>query len=102
MTRAPRKYKYSWFVIACLGAMTTIVLCNLWMLCCGRGVPGDYLNIPPVGWVLIAANLCAGVVFVLLKRRKDKRPIQNFCNRCSVVLRESWAFCPKCGDTHNH
>ncbi len=95
-----RNHKYSWFAIFCLAAILTIVVCNLWQLCCGHCALGDFLRIPLIGWVLIAANLAAGLVLFSMKRRNGKPSAGDNCGLCHIILREGWAYCPNCGDAH--
>lgn len=97
MKIAFRKYKYSWFVVFCLTAILVILACNVWLLCCGRCVINDYLHIPPIGWLLIGANLVAGTILLLVKRLNHPKPDGNFCCGCRIGLRDSWAYCPNCG-----
>lgn len=92
-----RKYKYSWFVIFCSAAILAIVVCNIWLLCCGRCVINDYLHIPPIGWGLVVANLVAGFILFFVKRRNNTKPDENFCSGCQIDLRDNWAYCPNCG-----
>ena len=91
------KYKYSWFACFCLAAILAIVACNAWLLCCGRCVINDFLRIPPIGWVVIAANLAAGIVLFLLRSRKKTTTDANCCNSCHSALRDNWPYCPACG-----
>jgi hypothetical protein len=92
-----RKYQYSWFVVFCLAAILAIVACNVWLLCCGRCVINDFLRIPPIGWVIITANLAAGIVLIVLRNRKTSHPDVNCCSSCHTALRDNWPFCPACG-----
>ena len=102
MKIALRDYRYSWFVIFCLVAILAIVTCNLWLLCCGRCVPGDFLRIPGAGWVIIVANLAAGLVFLAVKLRGGKKSGDGSCGICNTALRDTWVYCPKCGHEHHH
>ncbi|MDT8444973.1 MAG: hypothetical protein RQ722_11805 [Desulfuromonadales bacterium] len=93
-----RKYKYSWFMVFCSAAILAIVAGNIWLLCCGHCVITDYLHIPPIGWALVIANLVAGIVLFLVKRRNNIRPDKDFCGSCRTGLRDTWVYCPNCGD----
>jgi hypothetical protein len=93
-----RKYKYSWFVVFCSAAILAIVACNVWLLCCGRCVINDYLHIPPIGWGLVAANLVAGIILYLVKRRNNTKPGGGGCGGCRTGMRDIWVYCPNCGD----
>lgn len=91
------KYGYSWFIVFCLAAIAGILLCNAWLLCCGKCVINDFLRVPPIGWGIMLANLLAGAVLFAVRRRKKGVTDQNCCNCCSTALRESWSYCPCCG-----
>ena len=97
MKIAFRKYKYSWFVVFCSAAILAIVACNLWLLCCGRCVINDYMHIPPIGWMLLVANLVAGLLLFAVKRRNRKNPDGTFSCGCRIALRDTWLYCPNCG-----
>lgn len=92
-----RKRRYSWFVVFCLTTILAIVAGNIWLLCCGRCVLNDYLRIPQIGWLLIFANLAAGLVLLVIKRRRQARPDEPCCMRCRISLRDTWVYCPNCG-----
>jgi hypothetical protein len=92
-----RKYKYSWFVVFCSAAILAIVACNVWLLCCGRCVINDYLHVPPIGWVLVVANLVAVIILYFVKRRNNNKPGGDSCGVCRTGLRDSWIYCPNCG-----
>ena len=94
-----RRYRYSWFVIFCLAAMLAVVVCNIWLLRCGRCVASDVLLVPPVGWAIIAANLVAGVILLILKKRRNVLPNGYLCCNCHSALRENWPYCPACGSS---
>lgn len=96
-----KAYRYSWFVVFCLAAILAIVLCNLWLLCCGHCVVGDFLRIPAIGWVVIAANLAAGLVLLAVKRRGGRTPDGHTCGVCHAVRRDIWVYCPNCGNQHS-
>ena len=93
-----RKYKYSWFIVSCLAAIVAILACNLWSLYWGHCAINDFLRIPPMGWVLIGANLVAGVIFFAIKNRKHTKHVGFLCTSCHVGLRETWTYCPNCGN----
>jgi Mn2+/Fe2+ NRAMP family transporter len=97
VTLAFRKFRYSWFVVFCLAAILVIVACNIWQLCCGRCVLNDFLRVPPIGWVLIIANLVAGMVLILVKRRSRRNSAADMCGSCHASLRDTWVYCPNCG-----
>jgi len=97
MKIAFRKYKYSWFVVFCSVAILAIVACNVWLLYCGRCVYNDCMSVPPIGWVLIVANLVAALVFFAVKSRKKTEYDVSLCASCHIRLRELWGFCPNCG-----
>ena len=92
-----RKYKCSWFLAFSLAAILAIVACNIWVLCCGRCVLNDYLRIPTIGWMLIVANLVAGLIFFAVKRRNGTKSGGGACCDCHIVLRDTWVYCPNCG-----
>ena len=94
------KYKGSWFVVGCLVAIVAIIACNLWLLCWGHCVINDFLRIHPIGWLLIGANLVAGLVFFVIKNRKNTKHDESLCAACHTRLRELWVYCPKCGGEH--
>jgi hypothetical protein len=93
-----RKYHLSWFLVFCLAAILAILVCNAWQLCCGRCVLNDFLRIPPIGWVLIIANLIAGLVLTAVKRRDGKKTATDRCSACNTALRDTWIYCPSCGE----
>lgn len=95
-----RKYKSSWFVVCCLLAIVAIMACNLWSLYWGHCAINDFLRIPPIGWLLIATNLVAGLVLFTVKNRKHTRQDESLCTACHTRLRELWVYCPNCGDEH--
>jgi hypothetical protein len=92
-----RKHKCSWFLAFSLAAILAIVACNVWLFCCGRCSLNDYLQIPTIGWMLISANLVAGLVLFVVKRRNQTKPGGDFCCDCCIVLRGTWVYCPNCG-----
>lgn len=92
-----RKHRYSWFAIFCLAAALAIVVCNLWLLCCGQWVLNDYLRIPALGWTILVANLVAGLVLVAVRGRRKTAPAGGCCENCRIGLREEWVYCPNCG-----
>lgn len=93
-----KKYKCSWFVTCSLVAIMAIMACNLWSLYWGHCVINDFLRIPPIGWLLIGANLVAGLVFFTVKNRKNAKHDDSLCLSCHTRLRELWVYCPNCGD----
>ena len=97
MKAAFRKFDRSWFVIFCLTAILAILVCNLWSLLHGHCVVNDFLRIPPVGWMLILANIIAGLVLYIVKHRKEAKPDGDFCVICHTGLRDLWSYCPNCG-----
>ena len=92
-----RKLKYSWFAVLCAVGIFAIVACNLYMLCCGQCVVNDFLRVPLMGWVIIAANVVAGVVLIVVKKRKSVQKREGVCSACEVALRDAWCYCPNCG-----
>lgn len=98
MKSAIREYKYSWFVVFCVAAIVAILACNLWLLCWGHCVINDFLRIPPIGLALIVANLLAGLIFVVIKRRNKTKLSGSLCSSCHSSLRDTWLFCPNCGE----
>jgi hypothetical protein len=60
-------------------------------------VINDFLRIPPIGWVIIAANLAAGIVLFILRRCKKAHPEADRCSSCHSSLRDNWSYCPACG-----
>lgn len=100
MKMAFTKPGYPWFVICCLAGMLVIVACNVWLLCCGHCVLYDYLNIPVMGWTVIAANLVAGLVLVAVRRRRKAIPGTLCCRHCQAGMRQAWKYCPNCGSEH--
>ena len=97
-----RGHKCSWFMVFCLTAILAIVSCNVWMLCDGYSVLNDYLKIPTIGWMLIVANLIAGLVFFTVKRSNNNNPGWGFCRGCQISLRDTWLYCPNCGGERSH
>jgi predicted RNA-binding Zn-ribbon protein involved in translation (DUF1610 family) len=96
------KYRISWFVGFCLAGILAIVVCNLCLLYFGHCVVGDFLNIPPIGWFVIAANLVAGAALALIKQGGRQRSAANHCPTCNVGLRDVWVYCPNCGEHAAH
>lgn len=98
MKRGPVTSQSSWFIVFCLVAIAAIVVCNLWSLYWGHCVVADFLRVPLIGWGLIGANLVAGLVFIVIKRRHHMKHIVGVCSSCDASLRETWAYCPNCGE----
>lgn len=98
MVKVLRKYRISWFVGFCLAGIIAIVVCNLCLLYFGHCVVDDFLQIPPIGWFMIAANLVAGAVLAMLRQDRRQRHETNHCPGCKVALREAWTYCPNCGE----
>lgn len=94
-----RKYRISWFVGFCLAGILAIVVCNLSLLYFGHCVVDDFLQVPPIGWFMIAANLVAGAALALIKQGGGPRYETNHCPSCNVGLRDVWVYCPNCGDS---
>jgi hypothetical protein len=92
------KYKRSWFVITCLAAIAGIILCNLWSLSVGNCAIHDFLKIPTIGWILIFANVAAGMALYFVKNRNKKQTDGPYCSACHTDLRDAWDYCPNCGD----
>jgi len=92
----------SWFKGFCLVAILLIVACNLYLLCDGQCVLYDYLRIPLIGWLILSANLVAVLVLAVLKTRTGKRADEDVCSTCHISLRETWAYCPRCGQDMTH
>jgi hypothetical protein len=97
-----RKYKYSWFLVFCSLGVLAIIACNISLLCIGGCVVSDFLRIPPMGWLIIAANLVAGMILLGVKRRNAKRTNGDTCSSCHIMLRENWIYCPNCGQDAGH
>jgi hypothetical protein len=97
-----RKHKCSWFLVFSLAAILAIVACNVWLFCCGRCSLNDYLQIPTIGWILIAANLIAGLILFAVQRRNSKKSCEDFCYECRICLRDTWLYCPNCGGVRSH
>jgi predicted RNA-binding Zn-ribbon protein involved in translation (DUF1610 family) len=55
-----------------------------------------------MGWFIIAANLVAGLVLVVVKRRGHDKKADNVCAACHIVMRENWVYCPNCGQDAAH
>ena len=94
------KCKYSPFIVFCLVAIASIVVCNLWSLYWGHCVLSDFLRIPTMGWGLIGANLIAALIYFLIKRHKAMKEDSFHCIACNAGLQSSWAYCPNCGIEH--
>ncbi len=92
------KYKNSWFIVFCLTAVVAIVACNLWLLYWGHCVFDDFFKIPTIGWGLICANFIAALIFSMVRRRNKKKVHVSSCSTCEARLRDSWIYCPNCGD----
>lgn len=97
-----RKLKYSWFVVFCLTAILLIIACNLWLLFNGHCVVNDFLRIPSIGWMLILANIVAGLILYLIKHLKGKKADGTLCMICHAGLRDIWIYCPNCGEERCH
>ena len=93
-----QKGSNSWFIVCCLVAIAAIVACNLWYLYWGHCVINDFLRIPPIGWVLIGANLVAALFFFSIKNRNRTKHDDSLCVSCHTRLRELWVYCPNCGN----
>ena len=92
-----RKYSSSWFVFGSLAAIAAIIGCNLWYLLNGHCAVHDFLRIPAIGWVLIAANVVAALILYFVKHRNRKNVDGHCCAKCQTDLREAWEYCPNCG-----
>jgi hypothetical protein len=97
-----RKHKCSWFFVFLLASILAIVACNAWQFCCGGCSLSDYLRIPTIGWVLIAANLFAGLILFGVRRVNCKKLGEDFCCECRIHLRDTWLYCPNCGGERSH
>ena len=98
MKKAFGKYRISWFVSLCLAGILAIIACNLCLLYFGHCVVSDFLQIPPIGWFLIAANLVAGMALAMIKQGDGQSTGTNHCHNCNVGLRNTWVYCPNCGE----
>ena len=97
MKKALEKLRISWFVSFCVAGILAIVACNLCLLYSGHCVVDDFLQIPPIGWFIISANLVAGAVLAIIKQCGGHRTESNHCPNCKVALRDAWGYCPNCG-----
>ena len=97
-----RKDKHFWFILFCASGIVAIAAFNLYLLCCGQCVIHDFLKIPPAGWLIMAANLVAGIILVTVKRQHARRLVRDNCTCCNILLRDTWSYCPKCGQTVVH
>ncbi len=100
MMRWSGKCKYSPFIVFCLAAIAFIIACNLWSLYWGHCVIHDFLNIPPMGWAVIVANLVAILALFLIKRYNKMNKDVTHCTSCHSGLQDAWVYCPNCGDEH--
>lgn len=91
------KHSNSWFVFFCLAAIAAILACNLWSLWVGQCAIHDFLRIPLIGWVLILANVIAGMILYFVKHRNRLKFDGSFCPECRTNLRDQWGYCPNCG-----
>lgn len=80
-----------------MAAIVAILACNLWSLYWGHCVINDFLRIPAIGWIIIGANLVAGLIFFSVKHRKHTKQDGSLCTSCHIRLRELWVYCPNCG-----
>jgi hypothetical protein len=92
-----QKYRFSGFVMLCLAGIAVIVVCNAYLLCCGRCAVADFYRVPPIGWLLILANLVAGIILYTVKRRRVRPTDADACLFCQINLHDSWLYCPRCG-----
>jgi hypothetical protein len=97
MKNRRHKNNISWFVVFCIAVLLVIIVCNVWSLVNGHCTVGDFLCVPPIGWVLIVANILAGMILYIIKHRKRTESGENFCSACHIDLRDMWTYCPNCG-----
>jgi hypothetical protein len=98
MKKVFMKRQGSWFVYFCLAVIVAILACNLWSLMVGNCVVYDFLRIPPMGWVMIAANIIAGMSLYFVKHRNKSVSDESCCPACCTDLRQTWDYCPNCGN----
>lgn len=102
MKIAFKKINCSWFIALSMLAILVIAACNIWQLYHGHCEFSDFLKIPTIGGMLIAANLVAGLIFFVVKCRSKTKSVGNSCVDCSAGLRDAWVFCPNCGGERLH
>lgn len=94
--RLPRRH--SWPSLCALTVIAAILVYNTWMVACGHCTLATLLTIPWLGWLLITLNLLAAGILIALRRRGRRLRASGLCSTCSTTLRETWRYCPSCGD----
>lgn len=69
---------------------------NAWSLCCGRCTAATFGTLGPFGLALLALNLLAAAVLVILKLRRRNALAHQRCT-CGLNLSAGWVYCPGCG-----
>lgn len=79
-----------------VGGVVAVIAYNVWAYCCGRCALIHFMQINGVIWLLVAGNLVAGLILVMLKlgKHRDIEPLQ--CS-CGNIVDDKWLFCPECG-----
>ncbi|TYO98254.1 hypothetical protein EDC39_10749 [Geothermobacter ehrlichii] len=85
-----------WLGFWLLAAALSVLAYNTWSVCCGACSYQDLITPGPAGWILLAANLVAGLVLVILVRVNHVKFLEESC-RCGQRLQKRWSFCPRCG-----
>lgn len=82
-----------WLALAGLAA---VVGYNIWAYCCGRCAAAHFLQLNGVTWLLMAGNLVALTILVMLKLRHRWAETERICV-CGQPDEAEWIYCPNCG-----
>jgi hypothetical protein len=89
--------KKTTFALYAVILLTVIVGYNYWSYRCGFCTLSSLLSFSGPALVLIAGNLLAIAILLIIRRRQRQAVRLRFC-RCGESLRNNWTFCPACGE----
>ena len=76
------------------GVLLAVLCYNTWSYCCGNCTLANFLDPGPFGLLLLALDLVAALVLLVLRRRAGEG---ERCTRCGTPCSTNWAFCSACG-----
>ncbi len=85
-----------WLGFWLLAAALSVLAYNTWLVCCGVCTFETLMTPGPAGWILLSANLAAGLALVILVRVNRSKSKDKNCD-CGQCLGQGWRFCPQCG-----
>ena len=76
--------------------LVVLVSYNLWSYLCGYCTMSSLMSFSPPAILLIAINLVAAAVLLMVRSRNKKLLQAQLCG-CGTGLRTVWDYCPNCG-----